>query len=814
MKYGKIKKVLALIIAGTLLCGVPVAAADTGQGGEYTSVAAGVPGETEEEADFVQDGEETDFVQDENEVDSVSDVDKADPAQDENATDPAQGGEEGTSAQDEEEFVSSQDEADPDVRTAALLAEYEKWLAKKETRGSAGSYSSELAKFPSDYQTLLKQLHAKHPNWVFVAVQTGLDWGEVVREESVSGPSTGTNRSLLPNSSFGLLLSKAKTDYNTSTGKYIPKDGSTWVSASKPAVAFYADPRNFLTDEYIFMFEALDYNDGYHTKAGVEAVLKGTDLENKKISYLNTKGQTVSTDLTYGETILAAGAKKNVSPLFLAAKIKQETGAKLSHGSISGNFSYNGTSFRGYYNYYNIGATSTSTGSPIANGLNYAKGGSTGAVSYSRPWTSPALSITGGAEFIAKTYISKGQNTIYFERFNTVTAPYYQHQYMQNLTGAASEARTTYNSYKSMGIVDDSYVFYIPVYKNMPSRSSTVNISKSVKTGKTTSNVTMRKGPSTSYASLGVIPGGTSVTASGAVYTDVSTQVYTQQAHPYWFKVTYGGKTGYISANYFQAGKDSSIKAGSTKQLSVKSSGSGEAIYYETSDPAVATVNASGKVTAVKKGSCMIYAVTESGRAADVIGIEVTAASSGSTGGTSSGSGGNTSSGSNGTSGTTAVKLATPPLKSATGSTSAVKVTWGKVSGAEGYYVYRKVSGGKWSKIATVKGNSKISYSDKKAVSGKTYYYTVRAYKGKTLSSYVKSGIKGKRIAVQKYKVKTTVNYRSGAGTKYSVKGKLAKGRTISVEKGYSKKANGYTWYRFFINGKSYYVASKYLKKI
>ena len=64
-----------------------------------------------------------------------------------------------------------------------------------------------------------------------------------------------------------------------------------------------------------------------------------------------------------------------------------------------------------------------------------------------------------------------------------------------------------------------------------------------------------------------------------------------------------------------------------------------------------------------------------------------------------------------------------------------------------------------------------------------------------------------------KYKTTAKVNYRTGAGTSYSKAGTLASGKTIEVEDGYSKKANGYTWYRFKLNGKNYYIASKYLKK-
>ncbi len=71
--------------------------------------------------------------------------------------------------------------------------------------------------------------------------------------------------------------------------------------------------------------------------------------------------------------------------------------------------------------------------------------------------------------------------------------------------------------------------------------------------------------------------------------------------------------------------------------------------------------------------------------------------------------------------------LSTPSLKSATASSGTIKVTWGSVSGASGYRVYRKTSGGSWSSIGTT---TSTSYTDSEVKIGTKYYYTVRAYKG------------------------------------------------------------------------------------
>jgi len=83
--------------------------------------------------------------------------------------------------------------------------------------------------------------------------------------------------------------------------------------------------------------------------------------------------------------------------------------------------------------------------------------------------------------------------------------------------------------------------------------------------------------------------------------------------------------------------------------------------------------------------------------------------------------------------GTGLVYLTAPTVSSVSNTTAGVKVVWGKVTGASGYYVYRKTAKGSYSRIGTT---TAASFTDKTAKSGTTYYYTVRAYKCTTLSSY------------------------------------------------------------------------------
>ena len=121
--------------------------------------------------------------------------------------------------------------------------------------------------------------------------------------------------------------------------------------------------------------------------------------------------------------------------------------------------------------------------------------------------------------------------------------------------------------------------------------------------------------------------------------------------------------------------------------------------------------------------------------------------------------------------------LATPSMKSAASSAyNKIKVTWGAVDGAEGYRVYRKVSGGSWSVVAD--DLTDTSWTDSKAVTGTTYYYTARVFRiikeNKVLSGHESPGVSGKAVpsapklgkvsSVNYKKLKVTWSGVSGAG--------------------------------------------------
>ncbi|MCC8101802.1 MAG: transglutaminase-like superfamily [Clostridiales bacterium] len=71
-------------------------------------------------------------------------------------------------------------------------------------------------------------------------------------------------------------------------------------------------------------------------------------------------------------------------------------------------------------------------------------------------------------------------------------------------------------------------------------------------------------------------------------------------------------------------------------------------------------------------------------------------------------------------------------------SSTSVYLKWAQTDGAQGYYIYRKESGGSMKQIATVSGGSTLTYTDNSVQANKKYYYRVRAYRKS--GSTVKTG--------------------------------------------------------------------------
>lgn len=310
---------------------------------------------------------------------------------------------------------------------------------------------NDIYSVPELYRPYLKPLMDAHPNWTFTFYETGLDWNTVMNNECYAGAA------------YRNVLSPSATAayrYVDASGNYkLSEEG--WYQASDATVAYYMDPRNLMTESRMFQFQLLSYDESLQTLAGIEAILVGSFMANTKITA--TDGRLV----TYAQAIMEAAQQHGASPYYLATKIIQEIGRNGS-GSSSGSYiAKDGTSYAGYYNFYNIQATS-STSDPIAQGLAWASSGDT----YGRPWNSPYKSIVGGAQYITKGYISVGQDSIYLQKFDVDNSDgkLYWHQYMTNVAGACNEASILYRGYTNNNMLTQSFVFAIPLYKNMPAQ--------------------------------------------------------------------------------------------------------------------------------------------------------------------------------------------------------------------------------------------------------------------------------------------------------------------------------------------------------
>ncbi|MCC8128859.1 MAG: hypothetical protein LIO51_02835 [Clostridiales bacterium] len=100
--------------------------------------------------------------------------------------------------------------------------------------------------------------------------------------------------------------------------------------------------------------------------------------------------------------------------------------------------------------------------------------------------------------------------------------------------------------------------------------------------------------------------------------------------------------------------------------------------------------------------------------------------------------------------------LSVPTLKSVKVASSGLTVTWGGVTGASSYYVYRKVSGGSWSRVANV--TSGTSWTDTSVASGTVYTYMVRAKNSLGISWYNAAGISGAWIGTPELSAVTTIS--------------------------------------------------------
>lgn len=336
--------------------------------------------------------------------------------------------------------------------TGYVSAAYVQLTSSGSQGSSDADFESYMTKqgFPESYKPYLRKLHEQHPKWIFTAQKLGVDWNTALKEECVVG------RNLVHSSALASWKSMEKGAYDFNGGYWYGLDGS-WVAASKEIIMYYMDPRNFLNDTYIFMFENQSYDPSYQTESGVKTILADTFMSG---SYTcpDTKKK-----YTYSQTFMDAAKKSGVSPYHLASRCRNEqgvNGAPQSLGTVKG--------YENYFNFFDIQAYATSTMTAAEMGCKYAK---TTNPTYLLPWTNQYKSIVGGSIFLGTGYITKGQDTLYLQKFDMVDGGngLYYHQYMTCVFGQANEAISLKIAY-SQDILNSAMEFKIPVYNNMPDK--------------------------------------------------------------------------------------------------------------------------------------------------------------------------------------------------------------------------------------------------------------------------------------------------------------------------------------------------------
>ena len=345
---------------------------------------------------------------------------------------------------------------DVNSQSSASSSSSSSGTADKASTSAAASSDKDFEKyltaqgFPESYKPMLRTLHKNHPNWIFMAQKTGFDWNEVLAEESILG------RSLVPSYAESSWKSMSKDAYNYEEGYWYGLDGS-WVQASSEIISYYLDPRNFLDDTYIFMFENLSYNPNVHNIAGVKAILSDTFMKG------NFTAPDTGVTYSYAQTFMDAAEQSGVSPYHLAARCRNEQGvwgAPQSLGTTPG--------YEGYFNFFDVQAFATAKLTAEQMGCKYAM---TTNPTYLLPWTNQYKSIVGGSIFLGTGYISKEQDTLYLQKFDIADGGngYFYHQYMTCIFGQATEAVSLKNAYSDK-VLASAMEFKIPVYDNMPAQ--------------------------------------------------------------------------------------------------------------------------------------------------------------------------------------------------------------------------------------------------------------------------------------------------------------------------------------------------------
>ena len=250
---------------------------------------------------------------------------------------------------------------------------------------------------------------------------------------------------------------------------------------------------------YIMGETTLDSNQKLAADVNADGEVKATDYMKVKNYIMDSteiklkgSGKTSSNTISYADIIMKAAEESGISPYNIAIKIIQEVGRSGS-SSVSGTY----PGYEGYYNFFNYGAYDE--GNAIENALKYAK---------EKEWNNQYTAIVEGSKLMADSYVSVGQNTAYFYKWDVIddsSNGTFWHQYMTNIQDPSSQAINLFNTYAKNDLLDLGLNFIIPVFDNMPERCDMpTSIDKTLETSYYVNGtgVNLRRGPSTDEESI------------------------------------------------------------------------------------------------------------------------------------------------------------------------------------------------------------------------------------------------------------------------------------------------------------------------
>ena len=570
----------------------------------------------------------------------------------------------------------------PPVSFAAQAADFETELRNKG--------------FTESYIPALIALHNAHPKWQFEALKVGESFSTAVANERKHGSKTpGHNQQRIQNYSGNNGKGYyCECSYCKKNGEYVVQEKPNWVSASEYAVSYYLDPRNFLNEEYIFQFESTAYNSA-HTQTGVEYILSGTWMYNANITYKDANGNTLTyknssgNTVKYSQAIMEAAKNSKMSAYYLASKIVQEVGGT---SATAGGASGTSTTYPGIYNYYNINAF---TGA--ADGLKWAAvtGNSWVTNTTCRVRSGPSTDTT---ELVmlpsgtTVTYISTTEKQPDGYKWINVTVTYggktyngYIREDLLTYKSTASYNRPWTNPYLSIyngaqWIADNfktQFTGYLQKFNVNPASGSSMHMneymtnvqgaaSEAAKTYKAYKNANLL-----SESIVFTIP----------VYTDMPVGNLSTPKISSLSNEANGVKISWNTV------------AGAEKYRVLRKTGNGN--WEKLND----TLSNTYVDTTVKSGTRYTYTVCCVSSDSKTVTSAYNEA------------------------GKSITYLSAPIISSISADNAGTIISWGKVTGAENYKVFRKVSGGSWTAIGTT---TSTSFTDKTATKGTNYSYTVR----------------------------------------------------------------------------------------